>query len=81
MAGLIFHHIMLNFPLMNASEPISWPVNIGSGDRLYALKQWAITGAQKMTQIYVLIWHKKATIELIQTALTHLILDSRFFSK
>ena len=43
MAGLILHHILLNFPLMNASEPISSPVNIGSGDRLYALKQQAIT--------------------------------------
>ena len=58
MAGLILHHILLNFPLMNASEHISSPVNIGSGDRLYALKQHTITWAQKMTQIYVLVWHK-----------------------
>ena len=32
---------------MNAPEPISWPVNIGSGGRLYALKQQAIIWAQK----------------------------------
>ena len=58
MAGLIRHHILLSSWLMNASKPTSWPVNIGSGDRLYALKQQAITWAHKMTQIYALIWHK-----------------------
>ena len=56
-------HFLWNSSQENATEPLWWKVNIGSGNGLVPSGNKSLPDPM-LTQIYVIIWHHQATMSM-----------------